>query len=335
MNRDEIKKAFEGILKVYEEIRSQSSLNKNTVTLEANRKIGRILNHAEKNATIAEQARGSWMKAISLQLQKHLKKGFSERNLFYAQKFYEVYGKAELDHRLSWSHYRKLAYVSDEKLRDKLFKAAIKEGWSEENLSFKIKEIGNQRKSPTLKWRRPEGLLWHYKIKETLVNHESCLLDLGFYCYYEIPKSQGGNQYKTGGILKIQKQGRGWSLEKTKLPKSSDLYFYFGEIERVIDGDTILVKFQLGFNLISRQRIRLYNVWAAELDTDEGKSSFELLKKKLPPKTKVIIRSRTKDIYGRYVGEVLYSRKKAIAPEEIFTDGIYLNEELSGRDLEE
>ncbi|MDV6237896.1 DUF1016 N-terminal domain-containing protein [Leptospira ellisii] len=329
MNRDEIKKAFEGILKVYEEIRSQSSLNKNTVTLEANREIGRILNHAEKNATTEERASGSWMKAISLQLQKHLKKGFSERNLFYAQKFYEVYGKVELDHRLSWSHYRKLAYVSDERLRDKLSKAAIKEGWSEESLSFKIKEAGEQRKSPTLKWRRPAGLLWHYKIKETFKSDENYLLDLGFYCYYEIPKAKADHPYKTGDVLKIERQGKTWSLEKTRLPKSSDLYFYFGEMERVIDGDTILVKLQLGFNVIVRQRIRLHNVWAAELDTDEGESSFELLKEKLPPKTKVIIRSRTKDIYGRYVGEVLYSRKKAIAPEEIFTDGIYLNEELN------
>lgn len=329
MNQDEINKAFKGILKIYEEIRSQSSLNKNIATLEANREIGKILNSAEKNATTEERTSGSWMKAISLQLQKHLKKGFSERNLFYAQKFYEVYGKSELDTRLSWSHYRKLASISDEKLREKLTKAAIREGWSEGTLSFKIKEAGQQRRSPTLKWKRPEGLLLHCKIKETLKGNESYLLDLGFYCYYEIPEAKADSKYKAGDVLKIQKQGKSWSFEKTKLPKSSDLYFYFGEIERVIDGDTILVKLELGFNLITRQRIRLHNVWAAELDTDEGEDSFELLKKKLQVKTKIIVRSRSKDIYGRYVGEVLYSNKKVIIPEEIFTDGIYLNEELS------
>ncbi len=42
MNREKINQALNGILKVYEEIRSQSSLNKNTVVLEANREIGRI-----------------------------------------------------------------------------------------------------------------------------------------------------------------------------------------------------------------------------------------------------------------------------------------------------
>ncbi|MCG6166867.1 DUF1016 N-terminal domain-containing protein [Leptospira sp. FAT2] len=329
MNQDDIDKALKGILKIYVEIRNQSNLNKNTVTLEANREIGKILKNAEKNATAEEQTSGSWMKTISMQLQRYLKKGFFERNLFYAQKFYEVYGKSELDHRLSWSHYRKLASVSDEKLRDKLTKIAIKEGWSEETLSFKIKEVGQQRKSPILKWRRPEGLLWHYKIKETLKNNTVYLLDLGFYCYYETPKSRANNKYKAGDVLRFQKQGKSWSLEKTKLSQSSDLYFYSGEIERVIDGDTILVKLQLGFNLITRQRIRLHNVWAAELDTNEGENDFELLKKKLPSKTKIIVRSRSKDIYGRYVGDVLYSNKKVVSPEEILTDGIYLNEELS------
>ncbi|WP_078126203.1 DUF1016 N-terminal domain-containing protein [Leptospira alexanderi] len=329
MNREKINQAFNGILKVYEEIRSQSSLNKNTVVLEANREIGRILKNVEKDVTVEERTSGSWMKAISVQLQKHLKKGFSERNLFYAQKFYEVYGKSELDHRLSWSHYRKLASILDEKLREKLTKTAIQKGWSERDLATKVKETRQQRKSPELKWKRPEGLLWHYKIKESLTTDEGCLLDLGFYCYYEIPKTQVVNKYKTGDILEIQKQGKSWNIKKTKISKSSDLYFYFGEIERIIDGDTILVKLQLGFNIITRQRIRLHNVWSAELDTDEGASSFELLKKKLPAKTKIIVRSRSKDIYGRYVGDILYLTKKTIKPEEILKDGIYLNEELS------
>ncbi|EMO64556.1 PF06250 domain protein [Leptospira borgpetersenii serovar Pomona str. 200901868] len=329
MNREKINQALNGILKVYEEIRSQSSLNKNTVVLEANREIGRILKDTEKDATNEERRSGSWMKAISFQLQKHLKKGFSERNLFYAQKFYEVYGKSELDHRLSWSHYRKLASIVDEKLREKLTQAAIQKGWSEKDLSIKVKESGQQRRSPELRWKRPEGLLWRYKIKESLTTNESFLLDLGFYCYYEIPQTQAGNKYKTDDILEIHKQGKSWNIKKTKIPKSSDLYFYFGEIERIIDGDTILVKLQLGFNVIARQRIRLHNVWSGELDTDEGASSFELLKKKLPSKTKIIVRSRSKDIYGRYVGDVLYLPKKAIKPEEILKDGIYLNEELS------
>ncbi|MDI7175423.1 nuclease, partial [Leptospira santarosai] len=52
------------------------------------------------------------------------------------------------------------------------------------------------------------------------------------------------------------------------------------------------------------------------------------LKKKLRANTNVIVRSRSKDIYGRYVGEVLYSNKKIQDPKDIFKEGIYLNQEL-------
>ncbi|EMO08860.1 hypothetical protein LEP1GSC137_3383 [Leptospira borgpetersenii str. Noumea 25] len=82
MNREKINQALNGILKVYEEIRSQSSLNKNTVVLEANREIGRILKDTEKDATNEERTSGSWMKAISFQLQKHLKKDFRKGTFF-------------------------------------------------------------------------------------------------------------------------------------------------------------------------------------------------------------------------------------------------------------
>ncbi|EMN55496.1 hypothetical protein LEP1GSC089_1525 [Leptospira interrogans serovar Autumnalis str. LP101] len=73
----------------------------------------------------------------------------------------------------------------------------------------------------------------------------------------------------------------------------------------------------------------MHNVWSAELGSSEGEDNFESLKKKLPLKTKVIVRSRSKDVYGRYVGEVLYSKKKIQHPVDIFTIGIYLNQVIS------
>ncbi|EMK20355.1 PF06250 domain protein [Leptospira kirschneri serovar Bulgarica str. Nikolaevo] len=266
------------------------------------------------------------MRSISKELEKHLKRGFSERNLFYARKFYEIYGNSKIDVRLSWSHYRILSSIANANLREKLMKEAIEGNWNRDDLSYRVRDIGELRKAPTLRWRRPEGVLWNYKIKDISKEKGTLLIDLGFYCYYELPKSRL-NQYKTGDIIQIEKQNGIWSLSKSKL--DSELYFYFGEIERVIDGDTILVKFELGFNVITRQRIRLHNVWSAELGSSEGEDNFESLKKKLPLKTKVIVRSRSKDVYGRFVGEVLYSKKKIQHPEDIFTIGIYLNQELA------
>ncbi|MBW0434982.1 nuclease [Leptospira yasudae] len=330
MNRIELNKILTRILQAYDSMRIQSSLNGNSEILEANRAIGKILQAAERKTTEQERSSGSWMQAISKELRKRLKKGFSERNLFYARKFYEIYGNSKLDVRLSWSHYRILSSITDETLRSKLMKEAIQGNWNRDDLAFRVRDIGELRKAPTLKWRRPQGSLWNCKIKEVSQEKKTLLIDLGFYCYYELPKKQG-HSYKAGDIIEIQKEKpKGtWILSKSKVDKVSELYFYSGEIERVIDGDTILVKLDLGFNIKTRQRIRLHNVWSAELGTSEGENTFELLKKKLHVKTKVIVRSRSKDIYGRYVGEVLYSNKRNQKIEDIFTEGIYLNQELS------
>lgn len=327
MNRADINEILTKILKAYEEMRIQSSLNGNSEVLEANREIGKILKSAEKKVTEQERSSGSWMKKISDALRKHLKGGFSERNLFYARKFYEIYGTTKLDVRLSWSHYRILSSLTDKNLREELTKEAIQGNWNRDDLAFRIREIGELRKARTLRWRRPDGSLWNCKIKEVFKEKRTLLIDLGFYCYYEFPM-KAGHGYKTGDVVQIQKQKEGWTLQKSNLDKISELYFYFGEIERVIDGDTILVKFNLGFNVRTRQRIRLHNVWAAELGTNEGDDNFEFLKKKLRANTNVIVRSRSKDIYGRYVGEVLYSNKKIQDPKDIFKEGIYLNQEL-------
>lgn len=300
----------------------------NAVILETNREIGKILASTEKKASAEEKRSGSWMQSISNNLQKQLTKGFSERTLFYCRKFYDLYKDKELDSRLNWSHYRTLCSIEDEKLRLKLERETIQSNWSREELQKRLQDMKGTKTQQIRKWKRPEGELWHYKIKETTKIGTNYLLDLGFFCYYEIPEKQS-KTYKSGDIVKITKLKGNWTLEKLNQTRSKDFYFYYGEMERVIDGDTILVKLELGFNIITRQRIRLRNVWSAEMDTNQGYSSFESLKAKLPPKTKLIVRSRSKDIYGRYVGDVLYSKKKTVTPEEIIDSGNYLNSELN------
>ncbi|EKR92381.1 hypothetical protein LEP1GSC163_0216, partial [Leptospira santarosai str. CBC379] len=75
MNRADINEILTKILKAYEEMRIQSSLNGNSEVLEANREIGKILKSAEKKVTEQERSSGSWMKKISDALRKHLKGG--------------------------------------------------------------------------------------------------------------------------------------------------------------------------------------------------------------------------------------------------------------------
>ena len=61
----------------------------------------------------------------------------------------------------------------------------------------------------------------------------------------------------------------------TRLPK--DRYPYWAEIEKVIDGDTVKVRFDLGFNTEIRQTLRLRGLDCAEMDTKEGQAAKTFL----------------------------------------------------------
>lgn len=92
----------------------------------------------------------------------------------------------------------------------------------------------------------------------------------------------------------------------------NDLYTYSAVITRVVDGDTLVVDIDAGFDIWLRgQTLRLNRVNAPEMKTPEGKA----LAKKLQFLTnkKVLIRTvknhqvkkdTQKDSFGRYLSEV-------------------------------
>lgn len=120
---------------------------------------------------------------------------------------------------------------------------------------------------------------------------------------------------------------RTWSYKKVSA--NSFVYHYLGILERIVDGDTLLVQIDLGFGLTTRQKIRLFGVSAPELGKPEGDEAFESLKNKLKPGTNLLIRTHLQDKYGRYLGDVLYLLKKEFSYETLRAKGIHLNEELS------
>ncbi|WP_244280655.1 thermonuclease family protein [Leptospira saintgironsiae] len=134
-------------------------------------------------------------------------------------------------------------------------------------------------------------------------------------------------KFKENTLVEVSEKSGKVILTKLN-SKDATFYIYSGQVERVVDGDTIIVQLNLGFDLTSRQRIRLHKVWAAELGTKEGEISFHVLEKKLKAGRTVIVKSKGKDIYGRYVGDILYSPNKNDDIENILKTGIFLNQEL-------
>lgn len=94
------------------------------------------------------------------------------------------------------------------------------------------------------------------------------------------------------------------------------LYHYKIEILRVVDGDTVDVLIDLGFKTYKKERIRLSEINASEMNSkDEGERTQaqlakEFLSKILPLGLKCFMTSISYDRYGRIVGNIFHDPKK-------------------------
>ena len=91
------------------------------------------------------------------------------------------------------------------------------------------------------------------------------------------------------------------------------MYEYSCKVDRVVDGDTIDVVLDLGFDILYRSRVRLYGIDTPESRTrnkDEkvrGKLAGAFLKNAVKKGKKVIIETKLKDSkgkFGRVLGEL-------------------------------
>ena len=96
-----------------------------------------------------------------------------------------------------------------------------------------------------------------------------------------------------------------------KLLEKNDKYCYDAKVVSIYDGDTITVEINLGFNVITKQKIRFYGVNTFEIRGEERE-------KGLLAKQFVVDRIKDKKIklytikdktgkYGRYLGIIYYN----------------------------
>jgi len=102
------------------------------------------------------------------------------------------------------------------------------------------------------------------------------------------------------------------------------MYEYSCTVDRVVDGDTIDVILDLGFDIMFKSRVRLYGIDTPESRTrnkDEkvrGKMAGAFLKDAVDNGTQVVIQTKLKDSRGKY-GRVLGN---------VIVDGLNINETM-------
>lgn len=148
--------------------------------------------------------------------------------------------------------------------------------------------------------------------------------------------------------LELQAQKEDWTKEKLsyaikqaqnpnltkdnlKLPRPIEIsYLYRATILEVIDGDTLLLSIDLGFQVNKEQRIRLLGLNAPEKTTKAGKKSYQFLLNKAATLDQILIQTKKIDIYGRYLAHIFYqpTPTNKFNNNEVFKNGIHLNEEI-------
>jgi micrococcal nuclease len=81
------------------------------------------------------------------------------------------------------------------------------------------------------------------------------------------------------------------------------MFEYMAIVDRVVDGDTVDVRIDLGFDIWHKVRLRLAHIDAAEKNTPRGKATLEALKIAISGKT-VKVQTTKPDKYGRYLAEI-------------------------------
>ncbi len=102
---------------------------------------------------------------------------------------------------------------------------------------------------------------------------------------------------------------------------------YAASVDKIIDGDTIMLMIDLGFGVWKQQRVRLAAIDTPAMDEQGGLEAFSYVRDQLAKAMVVMVKTNKIDIYGRYVGHVFYALND-MDKAKVFEQGRYLNQEL-------
>ena len=139
------KQFYEGIKHILSEARAKVYSVANFAMVEAYWEIGKSIVEKQGGKTTAEYGAGL-LKELSKQMTADFGKGFTVTNLSYMRQFYLTFPNHHtLCDKLSWSHYREIMRVEDEKARAFYVEECAKANWSVRQLERQINTFSYQR----------------------------------------------------------------------------------------------------------------------------------------------------------------------------------------------
>jgi endonuclease YncB( thermonuclease family) len=315
---------------------------------------GRLINEYLRKSENPNQEHG---KKIVADLAKDFE--FGEKVFYRCMRFAEAFTTFPTWRKLFWGHYRALIAVPDEKKRLALAEQASKGEWTCRDLEIEIRNLlwderiaKTDGKMPSLLPVPVPGPFYTYQaIRPETIHSRSneLLIDLGFSTVLELNRVSSG-KFAPDTIVTSAKDSKGeYSLSAARCALN-ELYTYQAFVERVVDGDTLKVEIDLGFNIRIRQTIRLRAIDCPEMDSPdelsktrravlgavsgkrtpsaakkadpslnqrtiqggEGQAAKRFVERELAHCDFITVKSTQtrKEKWGRYLGDVFYANKE-------------------------
>ncbi len=230
--------------------------------------------------------------------------------------------KNDIKTQLTWSHFRTLLPLEDDKLRLRLARRAERHGWTVQELEARIKSLRKslpQPRSPLSgrAFLKPKkGELFTYRIIE---DGGVLALDQGFAKYWNLSPGEA-KRFLEGDIVR-KLPGR--EMEKLEGGGKSLLYTYEADVTRVVDADTIWMKIYLEGRQRApwvKEKLRLRDIDAAEIKTPEGRAAKKFVEDQVRNK-RILITTTKPDKWDRYLSDVFLISESG---EELYLNNLLL-----------
>ena len=291
--------------------------------------------------------------------------GISTRRLYQMLQLYRTFGIVNGRSQLGWSHYRVLMGLKGRRERDFYLKEAAKAGWTSDELAAQVKDGARsevpapgasgrsiQRSSKGKPLPALRGRLYTYRIVAS-PGGDGLRIDLGFGIHPKLSDEvvkQGrlktgdmvesikfvpGSRYssqpagqratRTHGVLPLAEQGRFRFRKATD--REASFYTYRASVTRIIDGDTLWLDVDCGFEVYTPQKVRLRGIDTPEMITPEGRHARAFVAEALSEVDFVGITTTKPDKYHRYLADVFYLPGCEDA-DQVVGEGRFLNRDL-------
>ncbi len=254
--------------------------------------------------------------------------------------FYRTYPIPAARRELSWDHYRSLITIKDDKKRKQIEGKIIRHDWNTQQLRHYLsaereQAAPTQSDKPVSPLTFSRGRLHTYQIikaHKPLQAKSPLVLDLGFRQEYRIPR--GAPSFKENNWAELS-FSEGELSGATKVAISIDeLFTYKAYVDKIIDGDTLLVSFDFNLDVAISQKLRLRGIDCPEIATEEGKRAKRFVESRLKKCDFIIVKTYKdrSDKFDRYLADIFYTPNVS-DPRLMASDGTFLNQELLDKHL--